>query len=70
MYLFAAHGYTEEDHTAKALLYERPEEFLELVHAPPGLAGKGGNVDVRIGIVGNKDGVHEHRLCDAALRLP
>ena len=68
--LVAVQRDTEEDDAPEALLHEGLEELLELVHAPPALAGEGGDLDARVGVVGDEDGVHEHGLCEGALSLP
>lgn len=68
--LVAVQRDTEEDDAPEALLHEGLEELLELVHAPPALARKTGDLDARIRLVGDEDGVHEHGLCEGALSLP
>ena len=68
--LVAVQRDTEEDDAPKALLHEGLEELLELVHAPPALARETGDLDARIRLVGDEDGVHEHGLCEGALSLP
>ena len=69
-HLLALHWHTEEDDALKALLDERTDELLELVHTPSALAGEGRDLDARVGVVCDEDGVHEHTLGQGTLCLP
>ena len=69
-HLHAVEWHTEEDDALKALLHQRSEELLELVHAPAALAGQGRDLDARVGVVRDEDGVHEHRLGEVPTGLP
>lgn len=69
-HLVALEGDAEENDALEALLDERGEEALEAVQAPAGLSGQGGDLDVRVGVVRDEDGVHKHGLGKRPLRLP
>lgn len=69
-HLVALEGDAEEDDALEALCDERAEEALEAVHAPARLPGQRGDLDVRVGVVCDEDGVHEHALGERPLRLP
>ena len=60
----------EKNDATKALLDERTDELPELVHAPSALTGEGRDLDARVGVVCDEDGVHEHALGQGTLCLP
>jgi hypothetical protein len=50
-YLVTFHRDTKEDDALEAFFDEGGEEALELVDAPPGLAGEGGDKLAGVGVV-------------------
>ena len=68
--LFAVQRDAEEDDALQALGNERREELLEPVEAPARLPRQGLDDDVRLGVVGDEDRVHEHRLGELPPALP
>ena len=60
----------KKNDATKALLDERRKELFQPVDTPSALTRKTGDLDARVGIVGDEDGVHEHPLREAAPCLP
>ena len=69
-HLLRLHGHTEENDTLQSLLYEGPDEALELVDTPPTLTWQRRHLLSGIGVVGDEDGVHEHGFGELARALP
>jgi hypothetical protein len=70
IYLDAFRGHTEQNNALQAFLYERAEEFMELVDSPAALAWERRNGLGCILDVGDEDGVHQHRFCEVTPGLP
>ena len=60
----------EKNDATKALLDERRKELFQPVDAPSALTRKTGDLDARVGLIGDEDGVHEHVFSEGTLRLP
>lgn len=61
---------TKEDNAPQSFFNERAEESLKLVHAPAALTRQGGYFNLGIGIIGDEDRIHEHRLGQCTSGLP
>lgn len=69
-YLFAQERHAKQNYALKSLLHQGPNEFLQPLHTPPTLTRERQDLDACFRVVGDEDGVHEHRLGKCALRLP
>lgn len=61
---------TKEDDTPQSFFNERAEKLLDFVDTPAALTREGRYLEAGIGIVGNEDGVHQHRLGQCTSGLP
>ena len=68
--LFALERHAKEDDASETLLHQWSDEPLQSIDTPSALPWQRWDLDTGCGVVGNKYGVHEHRLVKSAARLP